>query len=71
MQSKAWKLPFRTTFDVGLAAYSSSVGSTNDLTVAETQLLQPKIASTDDYSIALSAAATRALSTGTLGAAPQ
>jgi outer membrane protein len=38
--------------------------------LAESQLLQAKDATTDAYNIALSAAATLALSTGTLGAAP-
>jgi len=58
-----------TTFDAALAAYRNGVGSITDLTVAETQLLQANNASTDAYSTALSAAATLALSTGTLGAA--
>lgn len=61
----------QTTFDAALAAYRSGVGSITDLTLAESQLLQAKNASTDAYSTALSAAATLALSTGTLGAAPQ
>ncbi len=61
----------QTTFDSALAAYRSGVGSITDLTLAETQLLQAKNASTDAYSTALSAAATLALATGALGAAPQ
>ncbi|MBB5357093.1 outer membrane protein TolC [Rhodanobacter sp. ANJX3] len=61
----------QTTFDAALAAYRSGVGSITDLTLAESQLLQAKNASTDAYSTALSAAATLALSTGTLGTAPQ
>jgi outer membrane protein len=61
----------RTTFDSALAAYRSGVGSITDLTLAETQLLQARNASTDAYSTALSAAATLALATGGLGAAPQ
>jgi outer membrane protein len=61
----------QTTFDAALAAYRSGVGSITDLTLAESQLLQAKNACTDAYSTALSAAATLALSTGTLGAAPQ
>jgi outer membrane protein TolC len=61
----------QTTFDAALAAYHSGVGSITDLTLADSQLLQAKNASTDAYSAALSAAATLALSTGTLGAAPQ
>lgn len=61
----------QTTFDATLAAYRSGVGSITDLTLANMQLLQAKNASTDAYSTALSAAANLALSTGTLGAAPQ
>ena len=61
----------QTTFDSALAAYRNGVGSITDLTLAETQLLQAKNASTDAYSTALSAAATLALSTGALGAAPE
>jgi outer membrane protein len=61
----------QTTFDSALIAYRNGVGSITDLTLAETQLLQAKNASTDAYSTALSAAATLALSTGSLGAAPE
>jgi len=61
----------QTTFDSALAAYRNGVGSITDLTLAETQLLQAKNASTDAYSRALSAAATLALSAGALGAAPK
>ncbi len=60
----------QTTFDSALAAYRNGVGSITDLTLAETQLLQAKNASTDAYSMALAAAATLALSTGVLGSAP-
>jgi outer membrane protein len=68
--SQTLKAAGQTTFDSTLAAYRSGVGSITDLTLAETQLLQAKNASTDAYSTALSAAAALALSTGTLGAAP-
>jgi outer membrane protein len=61
----------QTTFDAALSAYRSGFGSITDLTLAESQLLQAKNASSDAYSAALSAAATLALSTGTLGAAPR
>jgi len=61
----------KTTFDAALAAYRSGIGSITDLALAESQLLQARNASSDAYSTALSAAATLALSTGTLGAAPQ
>ncbi len=60
----------QTTFDAALAAYRNGVGSITDLTLAETQLLQAKNGTTDAYSTALSAAATLALATGALGAAP-
>ena len=61
----------QTTFDAALDAYRNGVGSITDSTLAATQLLQAKNASTDAYSMALSAAATLALSTGVLGAAPK
>jgi len=68
--SQTLKRAAQTTFDSALAAYRSGVGSITDLTLAETQLLQAKNASTDAYSTALSAAATLALATGSLGSAP-
>jgi len=58
----------KTTFDAALAAYRSGVGSVTDTTLAETQLLQARNALTDAYSTALSAAATLALASGSLGA---
>jgi outer membrane protein len=61
----------QTTYDSALAACRNGVGSITDLTLAETQLLQAKNASTDAYNTALSAAATLALATGGLGTAPQ
>jgi len=61
----------QTTFNSALAAYRNGVSSITDLTLAETQLLQAKDGATDAYSTALSAAATLALSTGSLGAAPE
>jgi outer membrane protein len=69
--TKAVTSAAKTTFDAALAAYRSGVGSITDATMAETQLLQAKNASTDAYSTALSAAATLALSTGSLGAPVQ
>jgi outer membrane protein len=68
--SQTLEVAAQTTFDSALAAYRSGVGSITDLTLAETQLLQAKNAATDAYSMALSAAATLALSTGSLGSAP-
>jgi outer membrane protein TolC len=60
----------QTTFNAALAAYRNGVGSISDVTTAERQLLHAKIAATDAYSAALSAAATLALAAGTLGAPP-
>jgi outer membrane protein TolC len=59
-----------TTFEAAFTAYRNGVGSITDVTVAESQLLQAKNATTDAYSAALSAAATLALSVGSLGSAP-
>jgi outer membrane protein TolC len=58
----------KTTFEATLTAYRSGAGSITDATMAQTQLLQARNASTDTYSTALSAAATVALATGSLGA---
>jgi outer membrane protein len=69
--SQSLETAAQTTFASALAAYRNEVGSITDLTLAETQLLQAKNASTDAYSSALSAAATLALSTGRLGATPE
>jgi outer membrane protein len=60
----------QTTFDAALAAFRSGVGPVTDAISAQTALLQARNASTDAYSTALAAAATLALSTGSLGAAP-
>jgi outer membrane protein len=61
----------KTTFDGGLGAYRSGVGSITDVTTAEIQVLQAKNAATDAYSTALTAAATLARVTGAPGSAPQ
>jgi outer membrane protein TolC len=68
--SEALRSAAQTTFDAALAAYRNGVGSITDLTLAQTQLLQARNATTDAYSTALSAAATLALATGALGQAP-
>jgi outer membrane protein TolC len=60
----------QTTFDAALGAYRHGVGSITDVTVAETQLLLARNAQSDAHSAALTAAATLALATGELGAAP-
>jgi hypothetical protein len=57
----------RTAFD---SAYRRGVGSITGLTIAETQLLQAKDATTGAWSTALSSAATLALATGAPGSAP-
>jgi outer membrane protein len=61
----------QTTFDAAFGAYRNDVGSITEVTLAQTQLLQAKNASTDAYSAALSAAATLALAAGALGSAPR
>jgi outer membrane protein len=61
----------QTNFYAGLTAYCNGVGSVTDVTLAETQLLQARNASSDAYSGALAAAATLALASGALGTAPQ
>ena len=60
----------QTTFNATLAAFRNGVGPITDAISAQTALLQARNASTDAYSTALAAAATLALSTGSLGAAP-
>ncbi|RBP08704.1 outer membrane protein TolC [Roseiarcus fermentans] len=60
----------QTTFDAALAAYRNGVGSITDATIAETQLLQAKLAYADSTNAVLTAAATLALATGALGGAP-
>ena len=61
----------QTTFDAALASYRHGVGTLTDATLAETKLLDARNAVADSYSAALSAAATLALATGSLGAAPE
>jgi len=68
--STSLRLAAETTFEAALAAYRHGVGSITDATVADSELLQAKNASTDAYSAALSAAATLALAVGALGSAP-
>jgi outer membrane protein len=69
--SQSLETAAQTTFASALDAYRNGVGSVTDVALAETQLLQAKNSSTDAYSAVLSAAATLALSTGKLGAAPE
>lgn len=60
----------QTSYDAAFASYRNGIGSVTAATLAQTQLLQAQQAETDDYSAALSAAATLAFTTGALGAAP-
>jgi outer membrane protein TolC len=68
--SSALSSATQTTFDAALTAFRSGVGPITDAIAAHTALLQAQNASSDSYSTALAAAATLALSTGSLGAAP-
>jgi outer membrane protein TolC len=61
----------QTTFDAALASWRHGVGSATDVTLAEMQLLHARDAAAEAHSTALSAAASLALATGILGAAPQ
>ncbi|KWI98696.1 RND transporter [Burkholderia ubonensis] len=59
----------QTTYDAALTAYRNGVGSVTDATLAQSQLLAAKNADVDSYCGALSAAASLALATGTIGSA--
>lgn len=61
----------RVTFDARLDAYRHGVGTITEVALADTQWLLARNAAADAYSQALSAAATLAFATGSLGAAPQ
>jgi outer membrane protein len=69
--SESLKAAAQTAYDAALAAYRSGFGSITDVTIAETQLLQARNITTDNYSATLSAAASLALATGALGTAPE
>ncbi|WP_322072031.1 TolC family protein [Paraburkholderia bannensis] len=60
----------QTTYDAAFAAYRHGVGSITDALLAQNQLLAAQNAYADSYSAALAAAATLALATGEIGAAP-
>jgi outer membrane protein TolC len=60
----------QTTFDAASVAYRSGVGSITDATLSQTGLLGARQAMVDAYSAALTAAATLAFATGSLGSAP-
>ncbi|SCK25724.1 Outer membrane protein TolC [Variovorax sp. HW608] len=59
----------RITFDARLDAYRHGVGTVTEVALADTQWLLARNAAADAYSHALSAAATLAFATGSLGAA--
>ena len=61
----------KTNYDAALDSYKHGVGSVTVVIEAETKVLQANLASDDAYSSALSAAATLAFATGSLGRAPQ
>lgn len=61
----------RTSFDAAFAAYKNGVGAIAEVNLAQQQLLAAENAVSDARASALRAAATLALATGTLGAAPR
>ena len=60
----------QTTYDAAFAAYRHGVGSITDALLAQNQLIAAQNAYADSYSAALSAAASLALATGEMDAAP-
>jgi len=67
----ALKATAQTSYDATLDAYKQGVGTVTASVDAETHLFEAELAEDDAYTSALSAAATIAFATGTLGAAPQ
>ena len=67
----ALKAAAQTSYDATLDAYKQGVGTVTASVDAETHLFQAELAEDDAYTSALSAAATIAFATGTLGAAPR
>jgi outer membrane protein len=61
----------QTAYDAALDSYEQGVGTVTATVTAQTQLLQARLAGDDAYIDALSAAATLAFATGTLGSAPK
>lgn len=59
-----------TAFDAVLTAYRAGVETSTALALAQTRLVQARMAVADAYSASLSAAAALALATGTLGSTP-
>lgn len=61
----------QTSYDAALDSYKQGVGTVTATVEAETHLFQAELAEDDAYTSALSAAATIAFASGTLGAAPK
>jgi outer membrane protein len=61
----------QTAYDAALDSYEQGVATVTATVTAQTQLLQARLAGDDAYINALSAAATLAFATGTLGSAPK
>jgi outer membrane protein len=61
----------QTAYDAALDSYKQGVGTVTATVTAQTQLLQAQLAADDAYMDALSAAASLAFATGTLGSAPR
>jgi outer membrane protein len=66
----AWAHAAETTFDAALTSYRSGVGSVTVAALAESGLLDARIAEVDAYSAVQISAATLALATGRIGEAP-
>ncbi len=65
------KATAQTSYDATLDSYKQGVGTVTATVDAETHLFQAELAEDDAYTSALSAAATIAFATGTLGSAPR
>jgi outer membrane protein len=61
----------QTAYDAAIDSYKHGVGTVTVTVTAQTQLLQAQLAADDTYINALSAAASLAFATGTLGSAPK
>jgi outer membrane protein TolC len=66
----AWVRAAETTFDAALTSYRSGVGSVTVATLAESGLLDARIAEVDAYSAVQIAAAALAFATGRIGESP-
>lgn len=61
----------QTTYDAALDSYKQGVGTVTATVEAESHLFEARLAESDAYTSALSAAATLAFATGQLGSAPR